>query len=150
MNILVDTCVIIDVLQNREPFVADSQALCLAVADRMVAGFIPAKSIADIYYILHRSLHSDAQTRLVLKKLCQSFGILDTTAIDCRNALTSPVSDFEDALLAETAYRSGVDYIVTRNVRDFTRAVTPVITPTEFVKMLSDNSQISEDSSDGE
>ncbi|MCD8221101.1 MAG: PIN domain-containing protein [Clostridiales bacterium] len=136
MNIIVDTCVIIDALQQREPFAGDSQALCLAVAKGKVSGFIPAKSVADIYYIMHRSLHSDIQTRNLLKKLFLSFGILDTTALECRNALTSPVSDFEDAILAESAYRNGVEYIVTRNVKDFSRSVVPVITPAEFMKKI--------------
>ncbi len=141
MNIIVDTCVIIDALQQREPFVIDAQSLCLAVAKGDVSGFIPAKSVADIYYIMHRSIHSDADTRNLLKKLFMSFGILDTTALDCRNALTSPVSDFEDAILAETAYRNGVDYIVTRNTKDFTRSVIPVITPTEFMQKISESKE---------
>lgn len=137
MNVIVDTCVIIDALQQREPFAKDAQAICLAVAKDKVSGFIPAKSVADIYYIIHRSLHSDAETRKLLKKLFMSFGILDTTALDCRNALTSPVSDFEDAILAETAYRNGVQYIVTRNTKDFTRSVIPVITPAELIEKLT-------------
>ncbi|MCD8376074.1 MAG: PIN domain-containing protein [Oscillospiraceae bacterium] len=137
MNIIVDPCVIIDALQQREPFAKDAQAICLAVAKDEVAGFIPAKSVADIYYIMHRSLHSDEETRKLLKKLFMSFGILDTTALDCRNALTSPVSDFEDAILTETAYRNGVEYIVTRNMRDFTRSVIPVIAPREFMELMA-------------
>ncbi|MCD8048553.1 MAG: PIN domain-containing protein [Clostridia bacterium] len=133
MNIIVDTCVIIDALQQREPFAQEAQEICLAVAREEIVGFIPAKSVADIYYIMHRSLHDDAKTRCLLKKLFMSFGILDTTAMDCRNAFTSPISDFEDAILAETAYRNGVEYIVTRNIKDFTRAAVPAITPAEFV-----------------
>ena len=141
MNIIVDTCVIIDALQQREPFNKDAQALCLTVAKGDVSGFIPAKSVADIYYIMHRSVHSDVETRNLLKKLFMSFGILDTTALDCRNALTSPVSDFEDAILAETAYRNGVEYIVTRNTKDFTRSVIPVITPSEFLQKISESEE---------
>ncbi|MCD7845110.1 MAG: PIN domain-containing protein [Oscillospiraceae bacterium] len=137
MNVIVDTCVIIDALQQREPFAKDAQALCLAVARGEVSGFIPAKSVADIYYIMHRSLHSDEQTRAMLKKLFLSFGILDTTALDCRNALTSPVSDFEDGILAETACRSGVEYIITRNLKDFSAAAVPALTPTAFMERLA-------------
>ncbi len=136
MNIIVDTCVIIDALQQREPFAKDAQEICLAVARKEVAGFIPAKFVADIYYIMHRSLHDDAKTRGLLKKLFISFGILDTTAMDCRNALTSQMSDFEDAILAETAYRNGVEYIVTRNMKDFSRAAVPAITPAEFMTKI--------------
>ncbi|MCD7823375.1 MAG: PIN domain-containing protein [Oscillospiraceae bacterium] len=136
MNVIVDTCVIIDALANREPFAEAAQALCLTVANDKITGFIPAKSVADIYYIMHRYFHSNAETRALLKKLFMSFGILDTTALDCRNALTSPISDFEDAILAETAYRCGVDYIVTRNTKDFARSVVPVVTAEEVMEIL--------------
>ncbi|MCD8007073.1 MAG: PIN domain-containing protein [Oscillospiraceae bacterium] len=138
MNVIVDTCVIIDALANREPFAKDAQELCLAVANDEISGFIPAKSVADIYYIMHKYFHSDTETRALLKKLFMSFGILDTTALDCRNALTSPISDFEDAILTETAYRAGVDYIVTRNTKDFARSTVPVVTAEEMVKMCED------------
>ncbi|KIR02621.1 PIN domain protein [Lachnospiraceae bacterium TWA4] len=136
MNIIVDTCVIIDALQNREPFAKDAQELCLAVANGECNAFVPAKSVADIYYILHRSLHSDSKTRDVLRKLFRSFRILDTTSSDCRNAFTSPMSDFEDAILAETAYRTSVDWIVTRNIRDYKKSQVPVCMPEEFLKIL--------------
>ncbi len=136
MNILVDTCVIIDALQQREPFAESAQALCLAIARGQVDGFIPAKSVADIYYIMHRSLHDDAQVRSLLKKLLMSFGILDTTALDCRSALSSPVSDFGAAILAETAHRSGIDCIVTRNLRDFSRSAIPALPPDELLASL--------------
>ncbi len=136
MNVIVDTCVIIDALQQRKPFAKDAQDLCLAVAKGKVSAFIPAKSVADIYYIMHRSLHNDELTRALLKKLFLSYGILNTTALVCRNAFTSPVSDFEDAILAETAYRNGVEYIVTRNTKDFTRSVIPTATPAEFLQKL--------------
>jgi len=130
---IVDTCIIIDALAEREPFASAAQALCLAVANDEISGFIPAKSVADIYYIMHRSLHSGSETRALLKKLFLSFGILDTTALDCRNALTSPISDFEDAIIVETACRTGVDFIVTRNTKDFAHSTIPVITAEELM-----------------
>ncbi|MCD8107250.1 MAG: PIN domain-containing protein [Oscillospiraceae bacterium] len=133
---VVDTCVIIDALAEREPFAEDAQALCLAVAEEKISGFIPTKSVADIYYIMHRSLHSDAETRALLRKLFLSFGILDTSALDCRNALSSLISDFEDAILVETAVRCGVDCIVTRNTKDFSHSAVPAVTPAEFMKKL--------------
>lgn len=136
MNVIVDTCVIIDALQNREPFSEDAIKLCLAVANQKIDAFVPAKSVADIYYILHRSLHSDALTRDALKKLFRSFNILDTTAFDCQNALTSPMSDFEDAMLAETAYRNNVDFIVTRNLKDYVKSKVPSCLPSEILKKI--------------
>lgn len=53
------------------------------------------------------------------KNLLMSFGILYTMAQDCRNTLTSPVSNLEDAILARISYRIAVKYIVTRNAKGF-------------------------------
>ncbi len=138
MNVLVDTCVIIDALQERKPFAQAAKDICLSVARAEVKGFITAKSVADIYYIMHRAYHDDKKTREELKKLFLSFGILDTTALDCRNTIPSPISDFEDAILAETAARSGVDCIVTRNVRGFEKATVVIVEPKDFLKQLHD------------
>ena len=40
-------------------------------------------------------------------------------AEDCMNALHSHINDFEYAVLSEVAKRNGVDYIITRNIKDY-------------------------------
>lgn len=69
MTAVIDTCVIIDALQSREPFSADAQKLFLAVSNRQFDGILTAKSITDIFYILRRSLHNDALTKECIHKL---------------------------------------------------------------------------------
>ena len=51
MNVLIDTCIIIDALQSREPFNKDAEAVFLSVANRRCVGFLTANSITDIYYV---------------------------------------------------------------------------------------------------
>lgn len=137
MRAVIDTCVLLDALQAREPFRDAAQAILLAAANRRFDGYLTAKSIADVYYLLHRHTHSDAETRKLLGKLFLLFEVLDTAGLDCRRALASPLSDYEDAVMAETALRSGVDCIVTRNERDFRAAPVPVCTPGEFLQRLA-------------
>lgn len=136
MRVLVDTCVVIDALQSREPFRKDAEALLLSVANRRFDGFLTAKSVADIYYLTHRATHSDSATRRILSSLFQLFELLDTTGLDCRKALTSPLSDFEDAIMSESALRAGVDCIVTRNERDYRRSPVPVCAPAVLLERL--------------
>lgn len=50
MTAVIDACVIIDALQNREPFSADAQKLFLAVSNRRFEGALTAKSITDIFF----------------------------------------------------------------------------------------------------
>jgi predicted nucleic acid-binding protein len=139
MRVLVDTCVIIDVLQDRQPFAADAKELFLAVANNLLVGCITAKSVSDIYYLSHHYTHSDKAAREILNKLFTLFELVDTKADDCRKAIWSETSDYEDAIMIETAISANVSYIVTRNEKDYTSSAVPVYSPQEFlVKLKSD------------
>ncbi len=137
MRAVIDTCVIVDALQNREPFCKDAQAIFLLCANRQVDGFVTAKAMTDIYYLTHRQTNDDKVPRGILSKLCLIFSLLDTIALDVRKAITAEVTDFEDAVMVETAVRSGADCIVTRNTKDYTHAPIPVYTPAEFVDLMA-------------
>lgn len=137
MRVLVDTCVIIDALQNREPFSQEAQQIFFAVANKHVTGYISAKSVLDIYYLTHRLTHSGEATRKILKTLLGLFDILDTTQLDCRQALSSEISDYEDAVMCETAKRCDVDCIVTRNQKDYAKAEVVVYSPKEFLDLIA-------------
>ena len=136
MRALIDTCVIIDALQNREPFAQEAQQIFFTVANKHATGYISAKSVLDIYYLTHRSTHSDEETRKILKTLLGLFDILDTTQLDCRQALSSDISDYEDAVMCETAKRCDVDCIVTRNLKDYAKSEVTVYSPAEFLEQI--------------
>jgi predicted nucleic acid-binding protein len=141
MKAILDTCVIVDVLQNREPFCRAAQEIFLLGANQQFEGFITAKAITDIYYLTHRQTHSDKLTREILIKLCTLFGLLDTTALDIQKAIFSEIKDFEDALMIETAVSSDLDCIVTRNQKDYVNAPIPIYTPAEFVELMRQTSK---------
>ena len=122
MRALIDTCVIVDALQGREPFCKDAQDLFLAAASNLF-GYT----------------HNDKASREVLNKLFTLFEIADTAGIDCRRAIPSPVSDFEDAVTIETAARTEADCIVTRNIQDFVKSTVTVLTPKDFLRKLADD-----------
>ena len=136
MNALIDTCIIIDALQSREPFNKDAETIFLSVANRRCVGFLTANSVTDIYFLMHKALHSAAETRKALGILFSLFEIIDTCGIDCRKALTSGVSDYEDAVMIETTARAEIDCIVTRNLKDYAGAPMPVYSPTQFIELL--------------
>ena len=136
MRALIDTCIVIDALQNREPFCKEAQAIFLAVANKQFTGFLTAKSVTDIYYLTHRHTHSDKETRMVLSKLFSLFELLDTAGMDCRKAISSDISDYEDAVMVEAALRADMDCIVTRNIKDYTKSQVPVYNPADFLQQL--------------
>ena len=137
MRALIDTCIIIDALQNREPFADNAQQIFLLAANQKFTGYVTAKSVTDIYYLMHRCTHNDKETRNVLNKPLIIFGIMDTAGVDCRHALISNVSDYEDAVMVETAKRSDADCIITRNTKDYAHADITVYTPDEFINLIN-------------
>lgn len=141
MKAVIDTCIVVDALQDRKPFEKEAQAVFLLCANRQCEGYLTAKAMTDIYYLTHRQTHSDEETRKILTKLCTLFHLLDTAALDIRSAIPSPVSDFEDAVMIETAVRSEMDCIVTRNTKDYAKAAIPVYTPGEFARRVNEADQ---------
>lgn len=141
MRILLDTCVVIDVLQHREPFWKDSYGVFLAVANHHADGFLTAKSFTDLYYLTHRITHNDKETRKILSTLLIPFGLLDTAGMDCRRALSSDAGDYEDAVMIETARREGLDCIITRNQKDYEKSPVPVYHPTEFLRLIASENE---------
>jgi len=136
MRVLLDTCVVIDVLQHREPFWKDSYQVFLAIANHHAEGFLTAKSFTDLYYLTHRTTHNDRETRKILSTLLIPFGLLDTSGMDCRRALSSDMGDYEDAVMIETAKRECLDCIITRNQKDYTQSNFPIYTPAEFLQII--------------
>lgn len=139
MRALIDTCIVIDALQVREPFAVDAQEIFLAVANKRATGFLTAKAATDIYYLTHRHTHSDRDTRKVLSTLFSLFELLDTAGMDCRRAISSDITDYKDAVMVESALRSGVDCIVTRNRKDYEKSPVQVYSPSEFLARIAED-----------
>ena len=77
-----------------------------------------------------------AETRKILSKLFTLFHLLGTTSLDCRKAISFEISDYEDAIMVETAIRSEMDCIVTRNVKDDMKSSVRVYEHSVFLKLL--------------
>lgn len=138
MKALIDTCIVMDFLQHREPFAEDAKAIFRSAACEQFTGCITAKSATDIYYLTHRCTHSDKEARKKLNSLLSIISMLDSAAVDVFHALSSETTDFEDAVMIETASRSHVDCIITRNQKDYQKSSVPVFSPAEFLQQLKD------------
>lgn len=139
MKVLLDTCVIIDFLQDREPFSHTAKKILQAAAMDIFSGYITAKSTSDIYYLTRKCIHNEKETRSRLSQLLTMIGMLDSMADDVFNAIDSDIPDFEDAIMIETASRSAIDCIVTRNEKDFKHSPVKIYSPDEFIKLLENN-----------
>lgn len=136
MKALVDTNVIIDALTSREPWKESAEKIFLMAANRIIDMYITASSATDIYYLVRKYLHSTEQAKCVMEKLYSLMGILAVTGEECVDALASSVSDYEDAVVERTAAKADMDYIITRNVRDYRGAIVKAILPDDFIALM--------------
>ncbi|KKM11029.1 hypothetical protein SY88_10665 [Clostridiales bacterium PH28_bin88] len=133
MKTIIDNNIILDVYQNREPFVQFSSQVLRLAETKQIKGYITANSITDIHYVLRRSLKDKQKLYTAIDILLRLVDIIDVTAKDIRKAFHPEVSDFEDELICVCAERAKIDYIITRNTKDFTNSPVPAITPEDFL-----------------
>lgn len=136
MKILIDTNVILDIFQKREPFFLDSyQALHKAIEAESEC-LVSASSATDIFYVLRKFLKSASQAKGRIEQLSQIVTFADVQGMDIQTALMRTMTDFEDAVVDAVAERNSASYILTRNIKDFAGSVVPAVTPTDFLKQL--------------
>ena len=133
MRVLVETDVILDVLQKREPFFSDSYRALRRALENDAECLISASAATDIFYVLRKSLGSAQQAKEHIDQLDQVVSFADVQGMDIHTALMRAMPDFEDAVVDAVAERSGASYILTRNIKDFTGSVVPAILPADFL-----------------
>lgn len=136
MKILIDTNVVIDALTSREPWSESAEKIFLMAANHTIDMYITASSATDIYYLVRKYLHSMEKAKQIMGKLYSLTGILEVTGTDCMEALASPVNDYEDAVVEKVASRKDMDYIVTRNIKDYQEGNIKAVLPDDFIKIV--------------
>lgn len=142
MKILVDTNIIIDALTSREPFREEAEQVFMLAANQIEDMYITANSATDIYYLIRKHLHNTDQAKSTMSKLYELFHILDVSSEDCLEALSSKVKDYEDAVIASCANRNHMNYIATRNIKDYEYSKVKAILPEELLKLVFQNEEI--------
>lgn len=118
MIVLVDTNILLDVLQRREPFHIWSDQIWKMAETGGLEVHISAISFNNVFYVLRKQAGQQVAIGAVkqLRKIFRVVG-LDAALID--EAINMAAQDFEDAIQAASAQRVNADVIVTRNIKHF-------------------------------
>ena len=135
MRVLVDTNVVLDVLLDREPFAQSAARVFALVEESRIEGFLCATTVTTVDYLLGQALAPD-KARAALKRLLDLFEIAPVNRPVLEQALGSNISDFEDAVLEQSARLVLVDAIATRNLTDFQKSSVPAFDPPELLSAV--------------
>ena len=136
MRVLFDTNVVLDLLQEREPFCKEAENLFSKVEIGDITGVLCATTITTIHYLLFKSL-SKKEALKMIRVLLDLFEIATVNKTVLIDALKADDIDYEDSVLYKSAYHNKVDVIVTRDVKGFKKSDLPVYTPKELIKIIS-------------
>ena len=136
MTVLLDTNVIMDALQERQPFDVEAKEILLRAQNGEFTCYFTANAVTDIFY-LYSKARDLKSARQVLNFLLATYKIVSVTHEDCTNAMSIPIEDFEDALVSACAKKAEADYIISRDDK-YLREKSPVkvIEPKDFLKIL--------------
>ncbi len=136
MRIFLDTNVIVDLIADRQPYSQHAVRIFQRAEQKQLQLFASSHSIITTHYLMSRYLDEKA-LREVLLNLLDFLTVQDADAELLRMALRSGHRDFEDAVQVLCATRIGqVDFIVTRNLRDFKTSEIPALSPEELCLRL--------------
>ena len=140
ISVFFDTNIMIDVIGRREQFCKPSLQI-LSLADRgLVRLYVSAMSYATASFILGK-YNKELD---ILGEFSKFMKITTATPIDSgtvEKSIHSEFKDFEDAMQYFSAKGEHIDYLITRNKKDFSASDIPVLEPQEFIDFLLSESK---------
>jgi predicted nucleic acid-binding protein len=137
LAVLIDTDILIDFLTEREPYSKYAKAIIQKSQKKTVNAFLAAHSITNIFYIL-RKLYTINERKQLLMDLCNTISVVEIGHELILNVLANnDFDDIEDCLQAECAKAVNADYIITRNISDYTDSGIKAILPEKLLKILN-------------
>lgn len=135
MKIMFDTNIILDLLLERKPFVNYAQDLFDKVESGKIDGYLGATTITTLDYLLTKSL-SPKEAKQIIKTLLKLFEIAPVNRLILEDALNAGFLDFEDAVLHSAAIHCGVQAIVTRDEKGFSKAQLAIYSSEALLNMI--------------
>lgn len=132
-TLFVDSDVILDVLEKREPFYDYSAQILTLGDEKKVQLFTTSLVIANVYYIMRKHLGIQ-KAKENLRKLRIIVNVMSVNEKEVDLALNSELSDFENALQYFTALNNKIDFIITRNTKDYKNPKLIAQTPQEYIE----------------
>jgi predicted nucleic acid-binding protein len=135
-KLLIDTNIVIDIVIAREPFLIDSEKVFEVIDNIEVKGFLTSNTITDIYFVVKKS-EGHKKTIEILKEMLNFLEIIAVDKEIILNSLESGITDFEDAIQYFSALENEIDFIITRNKKDFKNSKIPLLTPKEYCDIFA-------------
>ena len=135
-KIFIDTNIIVDLIADRKPFSKYAIEIFSNAENKKIKLYTSSHSIATTYYLLKKFV-DDKALREILLGLIDYVAIIPVDTVVLSKGLRSKQKDFEDSIQIYCASSiERIDYIITRNIKDFKGSEIPVLSPDELCAKL--------------
>lgn len=135
-KIFIDSDVVIDFFTDREPFANPASEIFELNEQGTIKLYLSATSINNIYYIVRRFLGHKSALKII-EELAEMTEVIGVTKKEISQALKNDFKDFEDSIQYSCALNiKGLEAILTRNTKDFSKSDIAVFTPENYLKTL--------------
>lgn len=137
-KLLLDTNIVIDFLNERDPFYQKARLLMLCGRAGEFDLWISSSQFSDLLYILSEGGRRSELARVTkqLRGLRTFVQVHSLSSEEIDIVLSSPWQDPEDQLLAEAALRLRADAIISRDAEGFKGSLVPVFDCDQFFAKL--------------
>ncbi len=133
-RLFLDTNIVVDLLDRREPFCHDAVRLFSMAYNKQVQLVVSPMTFSTASFLLRK--HGPEGVRKLLSNFRQLARVSTTDERTVDDSLASQFQDFEDAMQYYTALRADAEVIITRNGKDFTTSRIPVMTAGEYLSAI--------------
>ena len=130
-RLFLDTNIVVDLLEGREPFCYDAAQLFTMAHENKVELLVSPMTFSTASFLLRK--HGSDGVRNLLSNLRRLVSVTTSDERTVDDSIASQFKDFEDAMQYYTALNAKAEIIITRNGKDFTASNLPVMTATEYI-----------------
>jgi predicted nucleic acid-binding protein len=136
IRVFLDTNILVDLIADRKPFSKHAIEIFKYAEELKVQLFTSSHSIATTHYLLKKYV-DEKELRAILTNLLEFLDVIPGDLDVLKKGLRSNHKDFEDAIQILCASSiAGINFIVTRNTKDFKTSEIVVLTPDELCLKL--------------
>lgn len=135
MEVLIDTNIILDWFLKRNQFYENSKAVLTKCWFGNIKSFITIHSLCDIYYLVGNKFPLEEKKKLIQFLLNRS-EIIEENFNSVKAFIDYEFyDDLEDCLQIQSAQNLRLNYIITRNIKDFRYSTVQAVTPEQFLEI---------------
>ena len=134
-KVLIDLNIILDMLGKRMEHEAAAAVFDNCVK-RKIKGYVSSHEITTLSYFLEKEKYEKTKKTKIINLLLDNLTVLTAHEKILRSALYSEIDDFEDAVIDELAKNEELDFIITRDLKDFKKSKNLIYNAVEALEVI--------------